>query len=97
VAGAAVVLRYDGERCIGGRIGITGVADAPFNARAAETLLAAGFDGRSEQIREIATVAVAGVVALEDGFADSSYRLQLARTMVERALADALKSRTSNE
>lgn len=97
VAAAAVVLRYDGERCIGGRIGITGVADAPFNARAAETLLAAGFDGRPEQIREIATVAVDGVVALEDGFADSSYRLQLARTMVERALADALKSRTSNE
>jgi carbon-monoxide dehydrogenase medium subunit len=97
VAAAAVVLRYDGERCIGGRIGITGVADAPFNARAAETLLAAGFDGRPEQIREIATVAVDGVVALEDGFADSSYRLQLARTMVERALADALKNRTSNE
>jgi carbon-monoxide dehydrogenase medium subunit len=97
VAAAAVVLRYDGERCIGGRIGITGVADAPFNARAAETLLAAGFDGRPEQIHEIATVAVDGVVALEDGFADSSYRLQLARTMVERALADALKNRTSNE
>jgi aerobic carbon-monoxide dehydrogenase medium subunit len=97
VAAAAVVLRYDGERCIGGRIGITGVADAPFNARAAETLLGTGFDGRPEQIREIATVAVDGVVALEDGFADSSYRLQLARTMVERALADALKNRTSNE
>lgn len=96
VAAAAVVLRYDGEHCIGGRIGITGVADAPFNARAAETLLAAGFDGRLEQIREIAAVAVDGVVALEDGFSDSSYRLQLARTMVERALADALKDRMSN-
>jgi aerobic carbon-monoxide dehydrogenase medium subunit len=96
VAAAAVVLRYDGERCIDGRIGITGVADAAFNARAAETMLAAGFDGRPEQIREIAAVALDGVVALEDGFADSSYRLQLARTMVERALADALKNRTSN-
>jgi aerobic carbon-monoxide dehydrogenase medium subunit len=96
VAAAAVVLRYDGERCIGGRIGITGVADAPFNAQAAETLLGTGFEGRLEQIREIAAVAVDGVVALEDGFADSSYRLQLARTMVERALGDALKSRTSN-
>jgi aerobic carbon-monoxide dehydrogenase medium subunit len=96
VAAAAVVLRYDGERCIGGRIGITGVADAPFNAQAAETLLGTGFEGRLEQICEIAAVAVDGVVALEDGFADSSYRLQLARTMVERALADALKNRTSN-
>jgi carbon-monoxide dehydrogenase medium subunit len=96
VAAAVVVLRYDGEHCIGGRIGITGVADAPFNARAAETLLAAGFNGRPEQIREIAAVGVDGVVALEDGFSDSSYRLQLARTMVERALADALKNRTSN-
>jgi aerobic carbon-monoxide dehydrogenase medium subunit len=96
VAAAAVVLRYDGERCIGGRIGITGVADAPFNAQAAETLLGTGFEGRLEQIREIAAVAVDGVMALEDGFADSSYRLQLARTMVERALGDALKSRTSN-
>jgi carbon-monoxide dehydrogenase medium subunit len=96
VAAAVVVLRYDGEHCIGGRIGITGVADAPFNARAAETLLAAGFNGRPEQIREIAAVGVDGVVALEDGFSDSGYRLQLARTMVERALADALKNRTSN-
>ncbi|MEA3103163.1 xanthine dehydrogenase family protein subunit M [Caballeronia mineralivorans] len=96
VAAAAVVLRYDREHCIDGRIGITGVADAPFNARAAETLLGTAFEGRLEQICEIAAVAVDGVVALEDGFADSSYRLQLARTMVERALADALKSRTSN-
>jgi carbon-monoxide dehydrogenase medium subunit len=96
VAAAAVVLRYEGEHCIGGRIGITGVADAPFNARAAETLLSAGFDGRLEQIREIAAVAVDGVTALEDGFADSAYRLQLAQVMVQRALGDALKNSASH-
>ena len=96
VAAAAVVLHYDGGRCVGGRIGITGVADTAFNARGAEALLGVGFEGRSEQTRDIAAAAVAGIVALNDSFADSAYRLQLAKIMVKRALADALDDARSN-
>ncbi|MGF6759421.1 hypothetical protein [Paraburkholderia sp. GAS42] len=73
-----------------------GVADAAFNARAAEALLDTAFEGRPEQIREIAAAAVAGVAALEDSFADSAYRLQLAKVMVQRALVDALNDAPSN-
>jgi carbon-monoxide dehydrogenase medium subunit len=97
VAAAAVVLRFENDGCAGGRIGVTGVSDTPFNARAAEALLERGFDGTPAQIDEVASVAVAGVQALEDGFADAAYRLQLASVMVKRALTDAIDSKADSQ
>jgi aerobic carbon-monoxide dehydrogenase medium subunit len=84
VVGVAVVLHMKGDRCTGGRIAVTGFADHAFRAMPAEAMLA-GYDG-SERIVERA---FEGAVPLEDRFADAEYRLQLARTMLRRALTDA--------
>lgn len=89
VAAAAVALRFNGEKCLGGTIGITGVADMPFRAYAAEALLAEGFAGGVDEMARIAAAAFDGVAPLEDSFADAGYRLQLGRVMLKRALADA--------
>jgi carbon-monoxide dehydrogenase medium subunit len=89
VAAAAVNLQVDGTRCIGGTIGITGVAATAFRPFAAEALLAEGFSGRPEEIDRISAEAFSGVDALEDNFADAAYRLQLGRIMLKRALDDA--------
>jgi carbon-monoxide dehydrogenase medium subunit len=90
VAAAAVTLEHDGTRCLGGTIGIGGVAATAFRPLAAEALLGRDFSGSSAEIDHIAAVAFAGVDALEDNFADRSYRLQLGTTMLRRALGDAL-------
>ncbi|CAG2150841.1 Carbon monoxide dehydrogenase medium chain [Cupriavidus yeoncheonensis] len=90
VAATAVALRYDGHACTGGAIGVTGVADSAFRAHAAEAMLG-GFTGSAEQTRRIVEAAFADVRPLEDGFADGAYRMQLARVMLGRALADAVR------
>jgi carbon-monoxide dehydrogenase medium subunit len=90
VAAAAVTLQFDGARCAGGTIGITGVAATAFRPFSAEALLARGFSGLPEEIESVAAAAFADVEALEDNFADARYRLQLGRTMLKRALGDAV-------
>ena len=90
VAATAVALRYDGHTCTGGAIGVTGLADAAFRAHAAEAMLS-GFTGSAEETRRIVEAAFADVRPLEDGFADGAYRMQLARVMLGRALADAVR------
>jgi aerobic carbon-monoxide dehydrogenase medium subunit len=89
VAGVAVVLQFDRGRCSGGRIAVTGFAERAFRATRAEALLAddASQADRTERLLDLA---FAEVSPLEDRFADAEYRLQLARTMLRRALADAL-------
>ncbi|MGF6904054.1 FAD binding domain-containing protein [Paraburkholderia sp. GAS348] len=91
VAAAAVALRYAGNRCTGGMIGVTGVAETAFRAHTAEAGLASGFTGSAEEIGRLVETAFADVTPLEDGFADGVYRLQLARVMLSRALADAVR------
>src|SRR6202790_3158561 len=88
VVGVAVVLHMKGVRCIGGRIAATGFADHAFRANAAEAMLG-GYDGQPHQTDPLAEQAFKDVVPLEDRFADAEYRLQLGRTMLRRALADA--------
>jgi aerobic carbon-monoxide dehydrogenase medium subunit len=90
VAAAAVALRYAGTTCIGGAIGVTGVAETAFRAYTAESELARGFTGAAEEIARLVETAFADVTPLEDGFADGAYRLQLAKVMLSRALADAV-------
>jgi len=92
VVGVAVLLHMKGERCIGGRIAATGFADHAFRAKAAEAMLA-GYDGQPQHSDRIVGQAFEDVVPLEDRFADAEYRLQLGRTMLRRALADAVAVR----
>lgn len=89
VAGVAVVLLCPGGRCSGGRIAVTGVADHAFRAQAAEAGLA-GYAGTPEQDQRLLDLAFADVVPLQDRFADAEYRTQLGRTLLRRALADAM-------
>jgi carbon-monoxide dehydrogenase medium subunit len=90
VAGVAVDLAVDRGRCTGGRIAVNGVATHAFRATQAEALLA-GYQGSDESHTErVLDAAFDGVAFLEDRFADAAYRRQLARTMLRRALADAM-------
>jgi carbon-monoxide dehydrogenase medium subunit len=89
VVGVAVVLHMEGQECVGGRIAVTGLADHAFRAKAAEALLA-GYEGKLEQIRRIQELAFHEVTPVEDRFADAEYRMQIGRTMLRRALADAM-------
>ena len=89
VVGVAVVLRFERGTCSGGRIAVTGLADRPFRARRAEALLD-GFAGQADRAARLLELAFADATPLGDRFADPEYRLQLGRTMLRRALADAL-------
>ncbi len=91
VAGAAVALQCKAGRCTGGRIGITGVAETPFRARAAEALLGRGMAGSWSEVAQVVDAAFADVTPLEDHFADGAYRVQLGKVMLRRALEDALQ------
>ncbi|MFM0162302.1 FAD binding domain-containing protein [Paraburkholderia sediminicola] len=91
VAAAAVALRYAGNSCTGGTIGMTGVAETAFRAHAAEAELSRGFTGSAEDIARLVETAFDGVTPLEDGFADGAYRMQLAKVMLSRALTDAVR------
>jgi aerobic carbon-monoxide dehydrogenase medium subunit len=91
VAAAAVALRYTGSRCTGGMIGVTGVSGTAFRAHEAEAGLASGFTGSAEEIGRLAERAFVGVTPLEDAFADGAYRVQLAKVMLRRALAEAVR------
>lgn len=89
VVGVAVVLGYEANRCIGGRVAVTGFSDHAFRAEAAEAALA-GYAGQPEQTDRLMNLAFVGVVPLEDNFADADYRKQLGRTLLRRALADVI-------
>jgi len=82
--------------CSGGRIAVTGYAHHAFRATRAEALLA-GYAGQADRTERLLEVVFADVSPLEDRFADAAYRLQLARTMLRRALADALSTVTPSE
>jgi carbon-monoxide dehydrogenase medium subunit len=70
---------------------MTGVAETAFRAHAAEAELGRGFTGSTEEIARLVETAFAGVTPLEDGFADGTYRIQLAKVMLSRALTDAVR------
>jgi carbon-monoxide dehydrogenase medium subunit len=89
VVGVAVVLDVQSGRCSGGRISVTGFADHAFRANLAEAALT-GYAGQPEHTERLLGLAFNGLDPLEDRFADADYRTQLARTMLRRALADAV-------
>lgn len=89
VVGVAVVLAYEAKRCSGGRIAVTGFSVHAFRAKAAEAALA-GYAGQPDQTERLIDLAFTGASPLEDRFADADYRTQLGRTMLRRALSDAI-------
>ena len=91
VVGVAVALGVQAGRCTGGRIAVTGFADHVYRAKAAKAALA-GYTGQPEQTGHLLDLAFDGIAALEDRFADADYRTQRGRTMLRRALADAMST-----
>jgi carbon-monoxide dehydrogenase medium subunit len=90
LAGAAAVVRLDNRgRCEHVRVGVTGVAAAPYRARGVEDALA-GHEPGDARLAEAAARAADGVAPNEDLHAGGAYRLHLARVLVRRALAAAV-------
>lgn len=89
VVGVAVQLETERAVCKGGRLAVTGLTDHARRLPAAEVLLP-GYHLDSKSTEDILAAAFEGIQPLEDSFADGAYRLQLARTMLKRALADAV-------
>ncbi|MGF6411588.1 FAD binding domain-containing protein [Paraburkholderia sp. MM5482-R1] len=91
VVGVAVVLALQASQCTGGRIAVTGFADHAYRAKHAEEMLA-GYAGQPAQTEQLLDLAFSEVTPLEDRFVDADYRIQLGRTMLRRALADAMST-----
>ncbi len=73
-------------------LAFTGLADTPFLAPQAATLI--GTVGAASLVRETAAAAVAGVEANDDIHASAEYRLHLASVAARRALTQALARAT---
>ena len=93
LVGIAVQLAIEAmpqQQCRAAAIGVTGVAPAPFRAKAAERLL----EGRALDEATITAAAeqvVDGVEALADLHASSEFRAHLAKVHTRRAIATALR------
>ncbi len=86
LAGVAAVVGLDGAGCCAHvRVGITGVASAPYLAAAVEAVLA-GQEPTDALLDQAAASAAAGVDAISDVHASAQYRAHLARVLTHRAL-----------
>jgi carbon-monoxide dehydrogenase medium subunit len=87
---AAVVMRSgDGGSITDSRIALTGVAEAPYRARAVEAALT-GSNGSAEAIAAAAAHATDGVSVNADIHADAAYRTAMAAVYTRRAIEAAL-------
>jgi carbon-monoxide dehydrogenase medium subunit len=92
VVGVAVVLRTDSKgRCEDIGIGVTGLGEKPFRARAVEERLR-GNKLSAKLIETSATLVSDGVDPLEDLNAAADYRAHLARVYAARAVQAAAKN-----
>lgn len=82
LVGVAAVARMDGGRIAEARVALTGVANVPWRARAAERLLS-GSEPSADLFARAADAALADAAPL----AQNGYKLPLARGLVARALA----------
>lgn len=95
LGGAAVTVKLDRDgRCERATIGLLSAAPAPVRARAAEEQLR-GVKLDEPSIRSAAVEAVKGLHPTTDLHGSSEYRVQLLRTMVERALTKAAERASS--
>ena len=86
---AAVVIKQGGSVITKANVALTGVADAPYRAKAVEAALL-GNEGTAEAIAAAAAHATDGVTVNGDIHADSEYRAAMAATYAKRAIAAAL-------
>jgi carbon-monoxide dehydrogenase medium subunit len=90
IAGTAAVVARDAAGAIAHvRVGITGVGEAPYRAKAVEAALL-GSDGSSDAVRAAAAHAVDGVAVNHDIHAGRDYRAEMATVVTRRALEAAL-------
>jgi carbon-monoxide dehydrogenase medium subunit len=94
LAGAAAVLTVRAGRIVAGRISLFGVGPTALRAHAAERVLT-GEAPSPGLLREAASAAAAVLTPPADLHASADYRRRVARTLVERALIDALARATS--
>lgn len=85
IAGVAVALRVEGGRVAEARLGLAGVASGPVRAVRAEAALA-GEAPSPQLFREAAELAVQDCDPVADIHGSVSYRRQLVRVLVRRAL-----------
>lgn len=86
---AVVVIKEGGSVITKANVALTGVAEAPYRARAVEAALL-GKEGTSESIAAAAAHATEGVTVNGDIHADSEYRAAMAVVYTKRAIAAAL-------
>ena len=89
IAGAAAVVGRTGGSVTTARIGITGVGEVAYRARAVEAALV-GTSGDAAAVAAASAHAADGVAVGSDIHADSVYRAEMARVHVRRAIEAAL-------
>ncbi len=89
IVGVAAVVAMSGGSVGHARVALTGVAEAPYRAKAVEAALA-GSDGSPAAVAAAAAHATDGVHVNSDIHADSEYRTQMAVVYTRRALEAAL-------
>ena len=89
IVGIAVRVRKSGEKVTMARIGVTGLSNRAFRAKAAEKALE-GRSGSPAEIQAVAALVAQGVDANSDLHASADYRLHLAAVYAAKALATAL-------
>ena len=92
LAMAAVLVRLDQGEVADARIALGGVADRPLRRTTAEQVLI-GQQPNAELIEEAAARSIDELDPMSDIHASAGYRLDLARAMTRRALAQAIPSR----
>jgi xanthine dehydrogenase iron-sulfur cluster and FAD-binding subunit A len=85
VVNAAVILTFDGERVIGGRIALGSVAPIIMRAVEAERELSGG-KLTEERIQAVANLAAAGAVPISDVRGGADFRRAAVRNLVQSAL-----------
>jgi CO/xanthine dehydrogenase FAD-binding subunit len=96
VAGIAVCLRADGERCRDARVAVVGVSSTPFRLAGVEEAILA--DGPSAStVREAARQALANVEMVSDVHATADYRRHLVVALIEKAMAAAVDHRARHD
>jgi carbon-monoxide dehydrogenase medium subunit len=91
IVGVAVSVRLDGKgRCEEIGVGVTGLSDKPFRARAVEERLR-GNKLTAKLIEDGAAQVADGIDPLEDLHADGQFRAHLARVYAARAIQQAVK------
>jgi xanthine dehydrogenase YagS FAD-binding subunit len=89
LVGVAVALRFDGERVVGGRVVLSGVANTPRSASACEAILLRSGRLDATTIERAAAAAVEGAEPLSE----NGYKRQLVTALTRDALTEVSRRR----